>query len=387
MFLLKAPSSCLRAPSCVRCFAKGKFVDRIRLEVCGGPGGNGCASFELTRDGNKGADGANGGRGGDVYLKATESMSSLTFARFHIKGNPGGHGSSARRRGACAKPSYILVPVGTLVKEILSPRQLAPHAAALPAANQPRVTKVLADLDQAGSELLVARGGRGGFGNRTFKRSGERLATLSTNGSPGESKSLELELKLIADVGLVGYPNAGKSSFLSAVSHASPKIAPYPFTTLHPMVGIAEFDDVECNQIAVADIPGLIDGAHMNRGLGHQFLRHIERTKVLLYVLDMASTEGRDPLQDLQSLQRELSLYSPELLSRPAAIFANKVDRKPATCRENIRRLAGITSLPVVAGSAKLRVNLNEIMQVVRQLIRDRDADIEASLADTAQPE
>jgi len=228
-----------------------------------------------------------------------------------------------------------------------------------------------ADLNTPDEKVLIARGGESGRGNAAFKCSYRKGPTYSEIGEYGQELELLLELKLIADIGLVGFPNAGKSSLLAALSRATPAIASYPFTTLKPTVGTVVSEDVEVAPFTIADIPGLIEGAHENKGLGHAFLRHVERTKVLLYVLDMAGSEGRDPLEDFRVLQEELRLYQSGMLDRPALIFANKQDLRTHSreYRKNVRAIREISDLPVICGSAKTGANLDELVAQLRQTV------------------
>ena len=267
------------------------FVDRVKISVKGGRGGNGCVSFHREKFVPRGGpDGGNGGNGGSVVLKADaneQSLIDLSYNR-HYDAPNGPNGKGKNMYGKNADNVVVKVPVGTVVFD-------------------EETGEFLGDLETAGMELVVAQGGRGGKGNAAFATSGNRAPRVCEEGTEGEEKLLLLELKTIADVGLVGYPNAGKSTLLRALSAARPKVAPYPFTTLHPMVGVVEYEDF--SRLTVADIPGLIDGAHRNVGLGHHFLRHIERTHLLVYVLDMAGVDGRTPWDDFRHLQNELELY------------------------------------------------------------------------------
>ena len=284
------------------------FVDRVKISVKGGRGGNGCVSFHREKFVPRGGpDGGNGGNGGSVVLKADvneQSLIDLSYNRHYDAAN-GPHGKGKNMYGRNADNVVVKVPVGTVVFD-------------------EETGELLGDLETAGMELVVARGGKGGKGNAAFATSGNRAPRIAEEGTEGEERLLLLELKTIADVGLVGYPNAGKSTLLRALSAAKPKVAPYPFTTLHPMVGVVEYPDF--GRLTVADIPGLIDGAHRNVGLGHHFLRHIERTHLLVYVLDMAGIDGRTPWEDFRHLQSELELYMKGLSKRPALIAANKMD-------------------------------------------------------------
>ena len=284
------------------------FVDKATITVKGGDGGNGCCSFHREKFIPRGGpDGGDGGGGGNVILEAAESEQSLAALiynrRYAARNGPPGKGANMHGRKA---PDVILkVPVGTVVTDS-------------------RTGEAVADMDVSGKQVIVARGGRGGRGNPRFATSTNRAPREWEPGEPGEERELFLELKTIADVGLVGYPNAGKSTLIRALSAARPKVAPYPFTTLHPVVGVIEYPDY--GRLTVADIPGLIDGAHDNVGLGHSFLRHIERTVVLAFVLDMAGCDGRVPWEDLRHLRDELELYMKGLSKRPALIVANKMD-------------------------------------------------------------
>lgn len=295
------------------------FVDKTEITVKSGDGGNGCCSFRREKFIPKGGpDGGDGGNGGDVIIESTTSeqnLNSLVYRRRYCAPNgPGGQGSDMH--GKNAEAIVVKVPVGTVIRDIDS-------------------GEILADLATPGDRVIVAKGGRGGRGNARFATSTNRAPRRRELGFPGEEKRLELELKLIADAGLVGYPNAGKSTLLTRISGARPKVAAYPFTTLHPVIGVVEYPDYA--RINVADIPGLIDGAHANVGLGHEFLRHIERTKVLIFVLDTAGIDGRTPWDDYANLKKELALYKEELAQRPALIVANKMDIE--TAGENLRCL------------------------------------------------
>lgn len=295
------------------------FVDKVLITVKAGDGGRGCCSFRREKFVPRGGpDGGDGGAGGSIYIEAAANEQSLApfvyQTHFRAQNGPGGKGSDMHGRKA---PDVVLkVPIGTVVTNHLT-------------------GELVADLNAAGRRELLAQGGRGGRGNARFASSTNRAPRYCEDGTPGEEFSLELELKTIADAGLVGYPNAGKSTLLGMISAARPKVAAYPFTTLHPVVGVVEYDDYQ--RLTVADIPGLIDGAHANVGLGHAFLKHIERTSVLVFVLDMGGVDGRDPLEDLASLRRELELYMAGLSRRPAMIVANKMDLESAP--ENLERL------------------------------------------------
>ncbi|KAG7401598.1 Mitochondrial ribosome-associated GTPase 2 [Phytophthora boehmeriae] len=348
--------------------SKRRFVDRIRVKATGGHGGNGCASFFSESATRKRPNGGHGGAGGDVVIQASARMQNLANATHHFKGGAGLNGMPNDAAGRRGKHCYVKVPCGTLVKRVERyERELENGEYEI--VDQ---MEVVCDLDKPGATFLAAKGGKPGLGNRIlagkttkFGRLRKQMPETKGTGHPGTSQYYELELKTIADVGLVGYPNAGKSTLLSVLSRATPEIAPYPFTTLHPYVGIVEFPDTF--RLSVADIPGLIDGAHRNVGLGHDFLRHIERTKILLYVLDTAGSEGRDPLEDFAHLQKELELYAPGISSRPSLIVANKMDDPGA--EENFNKLRQSTDLAVLPVSALHKVDIDTVARTLRWMI------------------
>ncbi len=283
------------------------FIDEAVIEVEAGAGGNGCVSFRREKYVPRGGpNGGDGGRGGDVVLIADESLNTLLdyHYRTRYKAEDGGHGSGNHRRGRNGKPLLLRVPVGTLVYDA-------------------DTGELLADLSKPGQRFIVARGGKGGYGNARFATPTHQAPRFAEKGLPGEKRRIRLELKLLADVGIVGMPNAGKSTLLSRVSAARPKIADYPFTTLTPHLGVVRYEDIT---FVMADIPGLIEGAHAGAGLGHQFLRHIERARLLLYLLDASPYAEAQPLTAFEILQRELQLYSPALLQKPALVALNKID-------------------------------------------------------------
>ncbi len=326
------------------------FIDRITITVEAGHGGKGSSSFRREKFVPKGGpDGGDGGAGGDVILQATSGEQSLVDLKFKAqwKAERGGDGGSRQKHGANAPACKIRVPVGTLVFD---------HDSG----------NFLCDLKEDGQEFLSARGGRGGKGNLRYASSVNRTPKQFQPGEEGENKTLDLELKIVADAGLVGFPNAGKSTFLGAVSAAHPRTASYPFTTLNPNVGVIETEDYR--RFTIADIPGLISGAHQNIGLGHAFLRHIERCRIFCYVLDMGGTDGRDPLQDLQVLRQELEHYEAGLSSRPSLILANKMDIPDA--EENLHRLQksekGIRIIPVCA---ELAQHTEEAILALREML------------------
>ena len=326
------------------------FVDRIKIYIKAGNGGNGCTSFRREKYIPKGGpNGGNGGNGGSVIIRADKSRDSLVDLKYqqHVTAKNGEPGQGSDKHGANAEDLIVLVPPGTLVMDLEND------------------CYEIDDLDEEGQEVLVAAGGHGGRGNKSFATSTNRAPRKCTPGYPGEERTLLLELKTIADVGLVGYPNAGKSTYLKAVSDADPKTAPYPFTTLHPMVGVIEFDDY--TRMTIADIPGLIDGASENIGLGHHFLRHIERTKVLLYVLDMAGTDNRLPWDDFENLKKELELYKEGLTDKPSLILANKMDEEVSA--ENLEELKKKVDIPIITSIAELGEGTEESIKQLRELV------------------
>ncbi len=299
-------------------------MDTARIQVKAGNGGNGCISFRREKYVPRGGpDGGNGGNGGSIVLVATLGMSTLIDLHHNPRqvAENGGHGSGKQRDGANGADRLIKVPVGTIIKD--------------------RDTgELLADLTEPDQKVIVASGGLGGKGNSRFKSSTFQVPRVAEKGEPGQEREISLEIKLIADVGLVGYPNAGKSTLLASSSAATPKIASYPFTTLIPNLGVVRIDKEQ--NFVLADIPGLIEGAHKGAGLGHQFLRHIERTKMLIHVIDLSSTDGRDPIEDYEQLNLELGHYNEMLTDLPQIIALNKVDIPEAEANiERVQRYFG----------------------------------------------
>ncbi len=306
------------------------FVDAVTLHVAAGNGGNGCVGFRREKFVPKGGpDGGDGGHGGSVILRADRDLDSLLplFYEPHQRAEPGQHGMGARMHGRNGDDRIVHVPIGTEVRN--------------------RDTdEVLGDLLIHDQELMVARGGKGGYGNWHWRSPTHQAPTEHTDGAEGEVLTLRLDLKIVADMGLVGFPNAGKSSVLRTITAAHPKVGAYPFTTLHPVLGTVIFEDL--TRVRVADIPGLIRGAHRGVGLGHAFLRHVERAGALLYVIDMAGVDGRAPHQDFFDLREELRLYREDLPERPNLVIANKMDLPESAERlAEFRRETGIMPLPV----------------------------------------
>ncbi|GAB4235571.1 MAG: GTPase ObgE [Chlamydiales bacterium] len=284
------------------------FVDRVKIHLNAGKGGNGVVAWRREKYIPKGGPcGGNGSPGGNVIVRADTQLSTLDyyFHRKILKAENGGDGGPNHRQGKRGKDLILKVPCGTLIKDVSS-------------------GAILADLTEDGQEILLCQGGKGGRGNSSFKTSTNQAPNYCTMGKPGEERIVEFELKLIAEIGLVGFPNAGKSTLTTALTSVRIKAAPYPFTTLHPNLGFITLDDY--TRVFIADIPGIIEGAHRNKGLGIEFLKHIERTRLLLYVLDCSGIDGRNPLEDLNTLFSEVRAYNSELLNRPFLVVLNKID-------------------------------------------------------------
>ncbi len=330
------------------------FIDRARIQVISGSGGNGMSSFRREKFVAKGGpNGGAGGRGGDVILVVDPGMNTLLDFRYKrkFKADRGGDGQKNTMHGASAEAIRIKVPQGTVVKNA-------------------DTDEIMADLTTIGQEVVIAKGGRGGRGNARFPNSINRAPMYAENGEPGESFDLKLELKLLADVGLVGYPSVGKSSIITRVSAARPEVAAYHFTTLTPVLGVVSLD--QGHSFVMADIPGLIEGAHEGVGLGHDFLRHVERTKVIIHVLDASGLEGRDPLEDYEKINRELELYNKRLATRPQIVAANKMDLPEA--RENYARIEQYMKehgKEVFAVSSATGEGLKPLMERVSQLLAE----------------
>src|SRR6476660_9829389 len=318
------------------------FVDRVKVFVQAGNGGRGSVSFRREKFVPKGGpDGGDGGRGGNVILQADRHVDNLVnlFYEPLIKAKNGGHGKGKKMSGRAGADKIVKVPVGTVVwpaeeeERSTSNAQRTTLSSEQSAVGNWKSAIPVTDLARDGQEFVLCCGGAGGKGNVHFKSSRNRAPRQYTEGEEGEQGHFRLELRTIADAGLVGYPNAGKSTLLRKISAARPKVVAYPFTTLHPIVGVIEFPGYR--RATVADIPGLIEGAHRGLGLGHEFLRHITRCRVLIFVVDVAGSEGRNPVEDLQNLRREIDLYDPTLSSRAWFAVANKMDLPGA--KENLK--------------------------------------------------
>jgi len=339
------------------------FVDEIDIHVEAGHGGRGCLAFrrelKVPRGGPSGGD---GGRGGSVYVVASPHTNTLINYRFHpeFSAGRGRHGEGSNRTGRDADDLELPVPIGTVVYEKTG--------------DEDAPLRQLADLAEEGQRVLVAKGGRGGLGNARFASSTNRAPRKVQPGEPGEVRDLRLELKLLADVGLVGFPNAGKSTLIARISAARPKIADYPFTTLTPNLGVVGLSDDR--SFVVADVPGLIEGAHRGLGLGHQFLRHLERTKVLVHLVDVSGASGRDPVADLDTVRRELELFQPALAAKPQLVAANKIDAIAVEADESVKRLekrAQALKLPFYRISGATGAGVSDLLEAMwRQLAAAR---------------
>ncbi len=338
------------------------FVDQVKIFVKAGDGGRGCVSFRREPYVPMGGpNGGNGGDGGDIVLVAVAHQNTLLPLRYHreYRADRGSHGGSSNMTGASAAHTEIAVPPGTLATDAVN-------------------EEFLGEVLREGDRLLLARGGRGGRGNAAFLSNRNRAPREADPGAPGEERWVRLDLKLLADVGLLGLPNAGKSTLLSRLSAARPKIADYPFTTLTPVLGVVAEGG---RDFVIADIPGIIEGAHEGAGLGLQFLRHVERTSVLLHVVDASGTSGRDPVEDLETVRRELESWSPDLAQRPQLVAASKrdavdADDDPLPRLEAAARTLGLTVLPIsaVSGAGLPELRRALLLQVERRQRADAAA-------------
>lgn len=388
------------------------FVDEVKIYARAGHGGRGCVAFlrETFRP-KGGPSGGNGGRGGDVILEADHDLNNLVnqYYQPRLLAQDGEHGLGKGMDGHAGKDLVVKVPCGTIVWRLATAGVLLPAADTEPSEDRPTLLAasnarpilrtsagvraveidlaeepappagsepaepgdLVADLTEHGQRFVLCHGGRGGLGNRNFATARRQAPRFAQPGEPGEEGDFRLELRLIADVGLVGHPNAGKSTLLAAVSKARPKIAPYPFTTLRPQVGIVEYDDW-C-RLTVCDVPGLIEGAHRNVGLGHAFLRHIQRCKVLVLLLDMAGTDGREPWKDYEQLLTELELHDPALLAKPRLVVANKMDEPVAEA--NLRRFKRrVRRTPVLTMAAAFDEGLDRFKAAIREAVSEARA-------------
>jgi GTP-binding protein len=339
------------------------FVDEVDIHIEAGHGGRGCLAFRREiRVPRGGPSGGDGGHGGSIYVVASPHTNTLINYRFHpeFTADRGRHGEGSNRTGQTGDDLELAVPIGTLVYEKTS--------------DPDEPLRLLADLATSGQRVLVAKGGRGGLGNAHFASSTNRAPRKVQPGEPGALKDLRLEMKLLADVGLVGFPNAGKSTLIARISAARPKIADYPFTTLTPNLGVVSLSNDR--SFVVADVPGLIEGAHRGQGLGHQFLRHLERTKVLVHLVDVSGASGRDPVEDLNTVRQELALFQPELAAKPQLVAANKLDAVGPDAEPTLKALerrARALKLPFFRISGATGAGVAELLEAMwRQLAAAR---------------
>ena len=384
------------------------FIDEIKIYARAGHGGKGAVAFHREAYVPKGGpSGGNGGHGGSVILQADHDLNNL-IAQYYVprliaKDGEGGKGK--RMDGHAGKDIIINVPCGTLVWQLNSGAPTAANDDDADADGQPLLRssasqrpvfrtsgretaeevdlsaepgkgateaggkgELVADLTENGQQFVLCKGGRGGLGNRNFATAARQTPRFAQPGEPGDEGEYRLELRIVAEVGLVGYPNAGKSTLLTAISRARPKVAPYPFTTLHPQIGIVEYADFK--RLTVCDVPGLVEGAHQNVGLGHKFLRHILRCKVIVLLLDMAGTDNRAPWDDYQQLLRELELYDPAMLAKPRYVVANKMDEPVA--EENLEKFKRkIRQTPVLPIAAGFDQGIEEFKKLIRAAVEE----------------
>jgi GTP-binding protein len=387
------------------------FIDEIKIYARAGHGGKGCVAFHREAYVAKGGpSGGNGGRGGSVILQADHDLNNLIAQYYQPRliAQDGEAGMGKGMDGHAGKDLIIKVPCGTLVwklpgepvavgeneteeetpifKTTASKRPLIRSARGalaqeidLSSENLEKSSsddsgkgELVADLTQHGQQFILSKGGRGGLGNRNFATAARQTPRFAQPGEPGDQGDYLFELRIMAEVGLIGYPNAGKSTLLTAISKARPKVAPYPFTTLHPQIGIVEYEDWK--RLTVCDVPGLIEGAHMNVGLGHAFLRHIQRCKILVLLLDMAGTDGRAPWDDYKQLLRELELYDPALLEKPRLVVANKIDE--AIAEKNLKEFKKkIKKTAVMPISAAFDEGMEKFKKTIREAVEDASAE------------
>ncbi len=345
------------------------FVDRVRILARAGKGGRGALSFLREKNmPDGGPDGGNGGKGGDVVVVVNPHLNNLIRLKYspHQYAGNGEGGGQRQMSGKSGKECVIEVPPGTVVSRLPDPDMEPAQPGDLQSVPTPdEKLEIVADMISPDQRFVLCKGGNGGRGNMNFKSSVNQAPRRYEEGRIGESGQYQFELKSIADIGLVGYPNAGKSTLLSRLSNAHPKIAPYPFTTLQPQIGVIEYSDYQ--RITMADIPGLIEGAHEGVGLGHEFLRHIERCRLLLFVIDMSGSEGRDPRDDFAQLRKEIRLYQADLAKRPFLVLANKMDLPNSA--ENLKAFKRKVRYPVLALSAENNDGLDPLREKLREVL------------------
>ena len=331
------------------------FIDEVLMEVEAGRGGDGCMAFRREKFVPMGGpNGGNGGKGADIIFKADEGLKTLIDLRYlkNVKGEPGKNGEGKNKSGSYAEDKIIKVPVGTTIKDY-------------------DTNAIIADLTRHNEEVIVAYGGKGGRGNVSLATKSNPCPSFAERGEPGEVRKIKVELRMLADVGLVGLPSVGKSTLLSMITNANPKIAAYHFTTLSPNLGVVTTKD---NNFVIADLPGLIEGASDGLGLGHKFLKHIERTKIIAHIIDMSSSEGRDPYEDYQTVRKELENFSPKLLNKKEIIIANKMDLPNSL--DNLKEFKKKINKEVYEISALNNQNLDTIINVLSDLVKNTKEEV-----------
>ena len=331
------------------------FIDEVLMEVEAGRGGDGCMAFRREKFVPMGGpNGGNGGKGADIIFKADEGLKTLIDLRYlkNVKGEPGKNGEGKNKSGSYAEDKIIKVPVGTTIKDY-------------------DTNAIIADLTRHNEEVIVAYGGKGGRGNVSLATKSNPCPSFAERGEPAEVRKIKVELRMLADVGLVGLPSVGKSTLLSMITNANPKIAAYHFTTLSPNLGVVTTKD---NNFVIADLPGLIEGASDGLGLGHKFLKHIERTKIIAHIIDMSSSEGRDPYEDYQTIRKELENFSPKLLNKKEIIIANKMDLPNSL--DNLKEFKKKINKEVYEISALNNQNLDTIINVLSDLVKNTKEEV-----------
>ena len=326
------------------------FVDEVVMEVTAGRGGDGCMAFRREKFVPMGGpNGGNGGKGADIIFKADEGLRTLIDLRYlkNVKGDPGKNGEGKNKSGSYAEDKIIQVPVGSTIKDF-------------------ETNNIIADLTKHNEEVIVAYGGKGGRGNVSLATKTNPCPSFAERGEPGETRKIKVELRMLADVGLVGLPSVGKSTLLSMITNANPKIASYHFTTLSPNLGVVETKD---NNFVIADLPGLIEGASEGLGLGHKFLKHIERTKIIAHIIDMSASEGRDPYDDYITIRKELETFSKKLLTKEEIIIANKMDLPNS--KENLKEFKKKINKEVYEISAINNQNLDKLINALSDLVKN----------------
>ena len=326
------------------------FVDEVIVELTAGRGGDGCMAFRREKYVAMGGPfGGNGGKGGDIIFKADEGLRTLIDLRYqkHIKASSGENGQGKNKNGKNALDMIVKVPLGTTIKD-----------------NE--TGAIIGDLTKNGEEVIVAYGGRGGRGNVTLATRSNPCPSYCEYGEPGENRKVKVELRMLADVGLVGLPSVGKSTILSMVTNANPKIASYHFTTLSPNLGVVTSEDYS---YTIADLPGLIEGASDGLGLGHKFLKHIERTKIIAHIIDMSGIEGRNPYEDYLTIRKELEKFSPKLIQKPEIIIANKMDIESS--KKNLEEFKQKVKVPIYEVSAIQNKGLDEVLKALKELVKN----------------